>query len=88
MSNSPCQHEDMGLESLEAMLAAMREQKVPPEMVEAAKERIMAVRTEARDTIIRLEPRHIVGWANLCEILETALMRVRVQRDLSKPGGF
>jgi hypothetical protein len=45
-------------------------------------------RAEAAETIVRLEPRHITGYESLIQILETALMRARVQQALCKPGGF
>lgn len=60
---------------------------VPDAMGEAVKATENA-RAEAAETIARLEPRHITGYAHLIQILETALMRARVQRDLCKPGGF
>jgi len=61
---------------------------VPDAMREAATVTENA-RAEAAETIARLEPRHITGYAHLIQILETALMRARVQRDLCcKQGGF
>jgi len=64
------------------------ELSVVPDAMRAATTATENARVEAAETIVRLEPRHITGYASLIQILETALMRARVQQALCKPGGF
>ena len=68
--------------------ADLGELSVVPDAMREAATATENARAEAAETIARLEPRHIAGYASLIQILEAALMRARVQQALCKPGGF
>jgi len=82
-----CEHSDPDIEQLEATFRAAVE--VGHTTAERAEKEIVPVRAAremACDIIIRLEPRHIGGFASLIEILEKAMSDALLGRDRHKPG--
>ncbi len=80
-----CHHEDLGLEELErADQAAVAAGHMTAEQAAAVTKTVKSARQIARDTIVRLEPRHIGGFPSLIVILETALKEARAQQWISE----
>lgn len=78
-----CGHSDLGLEQLEvAQRAAVKAGHMTEEQAAVTIGTVRAAREAAQETITRLEPRHISGWSSLIHILEEALERARVGRDI------
>ena len=80
-----CHHEDLGLEELErADRAAVAAGHLTTEQAAVVTKAVRSARESARETIVRLEPQHITGYAHLIKILETALQEARAQQWISE----
>ncbi len=80
-----CHHEDLGLEELEmADRAAVAAGHLTAEQAAAVTKAVRSARELAKETIARLEPRHIGGFPILIMILENALREARAQQWISE----
>jgi len=80
-----CHHEDLGLEELEQVERAAVAAGLTAERAAAVTRDIRPARELAKETIVRLEPRHISGFQTLIAILETALQEARAKQWINEP---